>query len=104
MSNRRQATLPGASLSWLDRRAALRFAINPQTTSHLVAAVGEAFWPAYVADISTRGIALQVRRKFEPGRSVLLELANGVRIFSLALLMQIRHVHQESEGVWMIGG
>ena len=107
MADQMQMTLQatGASrLSWLDRRLALRFAISPYTASHLVAAVGESFWPARVVDLSTRGIALQVRRKFEENTSVLLELANGVRVFSIALGLRIKHVHAESEGVWFVGG
>jgi hypothetical protein len=104
MSDLVQATAPASSLSWLDRRAALRFAINPQTSSHLVAALGDSFWPAHVLDISTRGIALRVRRKFEPDTGVLLELANGVRVFSCAITLRIRHVQPEPEGGWLIGG
>jgi len=91
-------------MSWLDRRAALRFAINPQTALHLVAAMGESFWPARVLDLSTRGVALQTRRRFEPGTSVMLELANGVRGFSCAMPLRITHIHEESDGVWFVGG
>lgn len=104
MSEVMQAVPGMASLSWLDRRLSLRFAINPQTASHLAAALGESFWPARVVDISTHGIALQVRRRFEPGTSVLLELANGVRVYSCIVQLRIRHVRQETEGVWSVGG
>jgi hypothetical protein len=48
---------------------------------------------------SPRGIALRSAAEFEPGTGVLLELANGVRVFSCALTLRIRHVQPEPEGL-----
>jgi hypothetical protein len=88
----------------LDRRAALRFAIGEQTSDHLIAAVGESFWPARVRDLSTRGVNLHLRRRFEPGSSVLLELANGVRVFSLAMMVRVVRLEEQPDGSFLLGG
>jgi hypothetical protein len=94
--------LPGVTA--LDRREALRFAIHRETAGHLIAAVGETFWPARVIDLSARGIRLLLRRRFEPGKLVLVELANGRRVFSCALVIRVVHVTPEPDGAYLLGG
>jgi hypothetical protein len=93
--------LPG--LTTLDRREALRFAIHRDTAGHLIAAVGETFWPARVIDLSARGVRLLLRRRFEPGKLVLVELANGRRVFSCALVMRVVHVTPQPDGAFLLG-
>jgi hypothetical protein len=92
---------PGSTT--LDRREALRFAIQRETASHLIAAVGETFWPARVIDLSARGLRLLLRRRFEPGKLVLVELANGRRVFSCALVVRVTHVTPQPEGAYLMG-
>ncbi len=41
---------------------------------HLIAAVGDTFWPARVLDLSARGVRLVLRRRFEPGQGVRIGL------------------------------
>src|SRR5437588_3392199 len=93
--------LPG--LAALDRREALRFAIHRETAGHLVAAVGETFWPARVLDLSARGVRLLLRRRFEPGNLVLVELANGRCVFSCALVVRVVHVAPQPDGAYLLG-
>jgi hypothetical protein len=104
-------TLPSAALAGLpadspalDRRAALRLLVSPETSCHLIAGVGETLWPARVLELSTHGIRLELRRRFEPGAAVFLELANGARIFSCALVMQVAHVAEQADGLYLLGG
>ena len=94
----------GAGPPGADRRLALRFAISPETSCHLVAGVGETLWPARVLELSSAGIRLLVRRRFDPGAWVLLELANGARIFSCALVLCVAHVAERGDGAFVLGG
>jgi hypothetical protein len=89
---------------WSDRRDALRFQITAETSAHLVAALGESSWPARVLDVSTEGISLSVRCRFEPGMTVPLELANGVRVFCCALQLRIVHATEQTDGSFIVGG
>jgi PilZ domain len=91
-------------LAPLDRRRLLRFLISQETSCHLIAAVGDTQWPARVVDVSANGICLLLRRRFEPGTRVALELANGLRVFSCALQMRVVHVSQAGDGAWVLGG
>ena len=95
---------PDAGPPWADRRLALRFAVSPETSCHLVAGVGETLWPARVLELSGTGIRLLLRRRFEPGTWVILELANGARIFSLALVMRVAHLTEQGDGAFVLGG
>jgi hypothetical protein len=88
----------------LERREALRLTISPETSCHLIAGVGETLWPARVLELSTRGIRLQLRRRFAPGASVILELANGARVFACALIMRVVHVTEQDDGAYVLGG
>jgi hypothetical protein len=92
------STLPG------ERRSALRFAIGAATSCHLIAGVGETLWPARVLDLSTRGAALLLWRRFEPGAQVIVELANGRRVFSRALAMRVTHATTLADGSFVVGG
>jgi hypothetical protein len=89
--------------SALDRRESLRFAIHRDTAGHLIAAVGETFWPARVLDLSARGVRLVLRRRFEAGKLVLVELANGRRVFSCALVVRVAHVAPQPDGAYLLG-
>jgi hypothetical protein len=82
----------------------LRFQVVPETSAHLVAAVGESSWPARVLDISTEGLSLSVRCRFEPGATVPLELANGVRVFCCTLRLTIVHATEQTDGSFIVGG
>src|SRR5438093_1288272 len=92
-----------SGLTALDRREALRLAIHRDTAAHLIAAVGETFWPARVIDLSARGVRLLLRRRFEPGKLVLVELANGRRVFSCALVMRVAHLTLQPDGAYILG-
>jgi len=87
----------------LDRRHALRFAVNSETSRHLIAAVGDTFWPARVLDLSARGARLVLRRRFEPGQTALVELANGRRVFSRTLAVRVAHVNERHDGSFVLG-
>jgi hypothetical protein len=87
-----------------DRRDVLRFQVVPETSAHLVAALGEAAWPARVLDISTEGASLGVRCRFEVGVTVPLELANGLRVFCCTRKLQIVHATEQMDGPFILGG
>src|SRR5262249_24061998 len=99
-----RAFLPSGNRTWIDRRARLRFVVNPETARHLVAAVGDTFWPARVLGVSSHDIRLRLRPRLEPGSSVLLELANGRRVFSCVLALRVLHVAEQPNGAYILGG
>jgi hypothetical protein len=89
---------------WPDRREELRFPILPETSAHLVAGLGESSWPGRVLDISTDGLSLSTRCRFDVGVTVPLELANGVRVFCCTLKLKIVHVTEQTDGSFIVGG
>jgi hypothetical protein len=89
---------------WSDRRDSLRFQITAETSAHLVAALGESSWPARVLDISTEGVSLSVRGRFEEGTTVPLELANGAKVFCCAVRLRIVHATEQTDGSFIVGG
>ena len=95
---------PGGGRSRADGRSGVRLAVSPETAKHLVAAVGEALWPARVLELSSAGVRLLLRRRFEPGAWVLLELANRARASSCALVLRVTHVTDQGDGAFVLGG
>ena len=88
----------------LEQRRVLRFPISEETSCHLVAAVGETQWPARVVDVSADGVCLLLRRRFETGTRVVLELAHGVRVFSRTVELRVVHVTETEDGAFVLGG
>jgi hypothetical protein len=94
----------GSSAYWLERRAALRMELDDTTSCHLVAGVGDTYWPARVLDISTTGVRLVLRKRFDLETRILVELANGRRAFSRAVMMRVAHLVRQPDGAYLLGG
>jgi hypothetical protein len=88
----------------LDRRRTFRLELDQGVTCHLIASVGDTSWPARVLDLSTRGVRLMLRRRFEEGAHVVVELANGLKMYSHAVSMRVTHVARDADGAYFIGG
>src|SRR5262249_26314396 len=88
----------------LDRRATLRLELDQGVTCHLIASVGDASWPARVLDLTTRGICLISRRRFDINAQITVELANGLKMYSRTVALRITHVEDDGAGGYLIGG
>jgi hypothetical protein len=99
---RRQRQLP--TLAPGDLRSAVRHPCDRKKNEHLVAAVGIAAWPALVRDISTRGIALVVGQRHEPGTRLALRLENTRSSVICPVELEVVHTVRRPDGYWLTGG
>jgi hypothetical protein len=61
--------------------------------------ISETGWLAKVRDVSAGGISMILRRRFEPGTVLILDLEQGPRQLSVRVV----HVQPEMKGRWLIG-
>jgi hypothetical protein len=89
-----------------ERRASIRYALQPHTISTEVVA-GSQSDPiqssARVADISTTGIALILRRPFEPGTILRLTLRTSNATPEQTWQVRVAHLKPRSRTEWLIG-
>jgi hypothetical protein len=65
--------------------------------------IKEAHWPATVLDISQGGIGLVMRRRFEAGANLTIELAAGEGQEAYAVIARVVHVWAHPGGLWALG-
>ena len=63
----------------------------------------EAAWLAIVQDVSPCGIGLTMRKRFDPGSLLIIELAATPDEVTRDLPVRVVHAAQESRGYWIIG-
>ena len=86
--------------AWLRLRSEQEVCCLPATSSH--GAESDA-WLAIVQDVSPGGISLLVRRRFEPGTLLTLELSARFDEVTRPLPVCVVHAAQESKSFWIIG-
>src|SRR5262245_23900493 len=86
-----------------DRRAAERFAVNPDTSCTFLSPVAEDFGPAKVLDVSMGGVGLLLARRVEPGALLAVGLTNPARGFTKTVLVRVAHVSPRGGG-YLVGG
>jgi hypothetical protein len=89
--------------SGAERRAAVRYVSDLDTSCTPPSRVSEGNWSAKVKDISTTGINLVLGRRFEPGTTLVLELQNANEGVSCTMLVQVRRIHESSPKKWSTG-
>jgi PilZ domain len=62
----------------------------------------EAGWAGVIRDISQGGVRIHLRRRFERGTGLALELPDGDRE-SMVLFVKVVHLKPEADGTWMLG-
>lgn len=93
---------PAASVSVLDRRAAVRYPTSPTVSCQTITSPQEVTWPAIVLDISTGGIGLVLAYRFDRGTPLHCELRNAARTLTKLLRMQVVHVIAQDD-CWVHG-
>ena len=63
----------------------------------------DAKWEAIIRDISCGGIRLQVRRRFEPGSGLAIELPGSGDQPPYIVLARVVHVTAQGDGSWSLG-
>src|SRR5437016_5944093 len=104
--------LPGASTNRevgarpeqpVERRMAMRYPVNADTTCPMVMPVKDDLGPARVRDVSTDGVGLLLSRPVEPGSYIVVTLKNQAQNFSRIQLVQVVHATKAAGG-YSIGG
>src|SRR5579884_1264621 len=80
----------GATARGRDRRVAVRYPGNPDTSCQAVTP-SDGAWPAWVRDISASGIAVLLDREFPPGTVVVIELDNPDQGVACAVRARVIH-------------
>jgi len=86
-----------------DRRGAVRYPVNADTTCPLVMPVTEDLGPARVRDISPEGIGMLLSHHVEPGTYLVVTLKNDAQKLIRTQLVQVAHCTKAAGG-YLIGG
>jgi serine/threonine protein kinase len=93
-----------------DRRRSVRYPCALPTLCDVLTAIhegmigGEERWPGDVVDLSVTGIALVLRRRFEPGTLLRLELQSADRAFKCRPELELVRVERGRGGRWFLAG
>src|SRR5205823_7885001 len=60
-------------------------------------------WPATLENISQSGVCLNLRRRFEPGTGLTLELPGAATQDAYVVLAKVVHVRRQENGYWFLG-
>src|SRR5271157_1158694 len=63
----------------------------------------ETRWPASARDISQGGICLQMRRRYEPGAGLAIELPAAANQENVTFFVRVANVRPEPGGLWSHG-
>jgi hypothetical protein len=64
---------------------------------------GDVKWPARIRDVSASGLCLVLRRRFEPGAGLTVELPREGGTPPSTILARVVYVRAEPGGVWALG-
>src|SRR5947209_15861989 len=78
-----------------ERRVVVRYPCYLGTSCHALPGDAATEWPARVRDISTSGIGLLVRRPFEPGTLLGVDLVSEDESLTYTLLTEVMHTRAQ---------
>src|SRR5207245_1663707 len=86
-----------------ERRGAVRYACNLETTCQPIVQAKGHPWPTRVLDLSATGIGISMVRRFEVGviLSIALETPDGS--LSRTLYLRVVNVSPAADGAWRMG-
>jgi hypothetical protein len=91
----------------IERRRSLRCSCRLNTSCQPVplptASQPEISWHGTVDDISVGGLKMTLRRRFEVGTPLIIELPGAIKDFTTTLAGQVAHVSPRPGGGWIIG-
>jgi len=86
-----------------DRRVAVRYSCTLKSLCQTKTARPEDFWWwGKIQDISTGGIALRIRRRFEVGTLLVIEPLSGSEA-QQSLLVRVIRATKQARGGWLLG-
>jgi hypothetical protein len=88
----------------VERRTAMRYPVNLDTTCPMVAPITEDFGEARIKDVSTDGIGLVMNHPVEAGSILMIALRNDAQRFFRLQLIQVVHVTRALGGGYQVGG
>jgi serine/threonine protein kinase len=101
-SGARRALSSTAGAAKRERRATVRYPSSADGNCRPIG--GHAFsWSAKVLDISATGVQLLIRRRFEPGTVLALELRDGKKSARRSVLARVVRVQQQPDRKWALG-
>jgi hypothetical protein len=96
---RRKRTLAEAN-----RRDAIRYNINLETSCLLIAALEGDPMPVRVRNISAGGVSLVLHRGIDPETLLNVQLLNRPRMFFCKIDVKITYIVEHPSGDWIVGG
>jgi hypothetical protein len=88
----------------VERRAAVRYPVERESACQAMKGHKDLVWPAVIKDISTRGIRLEIGRRFEPGTLLMVELQSGHGGTLRRLMLKTVYLQSIDDKTWLIGG
>jgi PilZ domain len=86
-----------------ERRAAVRYLCNVETTCQPMAETAAKSWPARAVNISPGGISLVLDRRFEQGDILSIRLASPDGETARNLLLRVVYAKAQDDGSWRLG-
>ena len=86
-----------------DRRTAVRYLCNLETTCQPIVGAAAQSWPARAVDISSSGIALVLDRRFERGTILSIRLESSDGETARNLLLRVVYAKAQADGFWRLG-
>ncbi|MBY0527894.1 MAG: hypothetical protein K2R98_31140 [Gemmataceae bacterium] len=87
-----------------NRREAVRYNINLETSCLLIAAVEGDLSPVRVRNISAGGISLVLNHGCEPDTIMTVQLLNRPRMYMCKVDVRITYIVEHPSGDWILGG
>jgi hypothetical protein len=102
MSSPSPQTPPGA-----ERRGSIRYPCDPESfgpdnSCRPITALKDDAWGATLRDVSTGGVGLVVKRRFEPGTLLSLDLQDAEQTASRTVLVRVVRLTREGDD-WVLG-
>jgi hypothetical protein len=86
-----------------ERRPAPRYPSGLHTVCRTLTGRDGHSWPAQVLDISRGGIALLLKRRFEPGAVLVMDLEAPDQAVRRSVFARVLHVREHGGGLWRLG-
>jgi serine/threonine protein kinase len=86
-----------------ERRASVRYSASLEASCQPTSRLKERCWSARIQDISSSGVCLILRRRFEPGTVLTAELQGKTDTITKTLLVHVMRVHEQSPRKWSVG-
>src|SRR5262249_32954563 len=91
-------TTAGERRAWVRVRTELEALCQPGSGR-----LDSAWWLAKICDISVGGLGLVLRRRFEPGTILTVDLDSPARKMARTFQAQVRHATTGTDGTWVVG-